>query len=34
MQVNTEKSQIIVFGNGGFLKNNEKWYLNGTELKT
>ena len=34
MQVNTEKSQIIVFRNNGILRNNEKWYLNGSELKT
>ena len=34
MKVNLEKTNIIVFRNGGIIKRNEMWYLNGKQLKT
>ena len=34
MKVNLEKTNIIVFRNGGIIKRNEMWYLNRKQLKT
>lgn len=34
LQINLDKSQIMVCRNGGVLRKNEKWHLNGKELKT
>lgn len=33
MKVNVDKSQIMVFRNGGPVKNNEKWYINRQQIK-
>ena len=34
MQVNLKKTEIIVFRNGGPLRNYEKWILNGQQVNT
>ena len=34
MRVNTNKTKIIVFRNGGIIKNNEKWFYKGEKLET
>ena len=28
-----DKTEILVFTNGGILRTNEKWYMNGKQLK-
>ena len=33
MKVNLEKTNIIVFRNGGIINRNEMWYFNGKQLK-
>ena len=33
MKVNIAKTQIIVFQNGGIVKNNEKWFLNSERIE-
>ena len=33
-QINFKKSEIVVFRNGGILNRFEKWYFNGSLLKT
>lgn len=33
LSINAEKSKIVVFRNGGYLRQNEKWYLNGKRLE-
>ena len=33
MQVNLSKTKIIVFRNGGFLRNYEKWYFHGQPIE-
>ena len=33
MKVNIAKTQIIVFRNGGIIKNNEKWFLNSEKIE-
>ena len=34
MKVNENKTQIVVFRNGGPLRQNEKWYINDKEIQT
>ena len=34
LQVNKTKTNIMVFRNGGTLRQNEKWYFEGTRLET
>ena len=34
MKVNLEKTNVIVFRNGGIIKRNEMWHLNRKQLKT
>ena len=34
LQVNIDKTKIIVFRNGGILRSNEKWFMNGQKLET
>ena len=34
MQTNEKKTKVMVFRNGGRLRANEKWYLNGRRLDT
>ena len=34
MQINKEKTKVMVFRNGGTLRRNEKWYYGGTQLET
>jgi hypothetical protein len=34
MSINTEKTQVMVFRNGGPLRRNEKWFYNGQCMKT
>ena len=34
MRVNLGKTKIVVLRNGGFLRNNEKWYYNGHSVET
>ena len=33
LEVNLEKSEIVIFRNGGRRAASEKWYFNGTEIK-
>ena len=33
MKINKDKTQIVVFRNGGPLRANEKWFYNGNEIK-
>ena len=32
MEVNLNKTEIIVFRNGGNLRNSEKWYFDGAPV--
>ena len=34
MKINLSKTKIIVFRNGGYLRENEKWYFNGQRIET
>ena len=34
LQVNIEKTKVLVFRNGGHLANHEKWYLGSRRLET
>ena len=34
MKINMSKTKIIVFRNGGYLRENEKWYFNGHRIET
>ena len=34
MKLNLDKTKIMVFRNGGIIKQNEKWFYNGKEIKT
>jgi len=34
LKVNTDKSKIVVFRNGGYLKKSERWYWEGKILQT
>lgn len=33
LEVNLEKSNIIIFRNGGYISQNEKWFFNGVKMK-
>ena len=33
MKLNLGKTKIMVFGNGGIVKNIEKWFFQGTEIE-
>ena len=33
LEVNLNKTEIIVFRNGGYLRNNETWYFGDTPVK-
>ena len=33
MDVNLSKTKIVVFRNGGFLRNYEKWYFRGKRIE-
>ena len=34
MKINLDKSKIMVFRNGGVIKQNEKWFLKGNQIET
>ncbi|MEW8544973.1 MAG: reverse transcriptase family protein [Candidatus Thiodiazotropha sp.] len=34
MKINLSKTKVIVFRNGGFLREYEKWYFNGESIET
>ena len=34
MKINLDKSKIMVFRNGGVIKQNEKWFLKGNLIET
>ena len=34
LTLNSDKTKIMVFRNGGNLRENEKWFYNGSELET
>ena len=34
MKINLSKTKIIVFRNGGYLREKEKWYFNGQQIET
>ena len=34
IRINLSKTKIIVFRNGGIIKDNEKWFFNGQRLET
>ena len=33
LRVNLEKTKVMLFRNEGMIRKNEKWFLNGVELK-
>ena len=33
LKINMDKTKVVVFKNGGFIRKTEKWYLNKSEIK-